>query len=461
MFSSGEYHFGSVALRAGRSNTVLSYGDLESWVLLNRSLLRTLSPPIVVFQFCPTSLGAIASYIACLQERIPLALCDSDVQHREKLLTAYAPNALILPTSMPAPLDYTFVGILAGGFSALWQRSKGYQVTPNPQLALLLATSGSTGDPKFVRLSLANLESNARSISEYLGIHADDVALQTLPMHYSYGLSVINSHLIAGATVVLPESSFVSPQFWTVARDCQCTSFAGVPYMYETLFKLGVVPTKQSTIRTMTQAGGALKSDLVKHFHHSAEKNRSRFIVMYGQTEATARISYVPATRLIEKSDSVGIPIPRGKMWLEPTADGAKQLFYSGPNVMLGYASTPSDFALGDQLGGVLATGDLAEVDSEGFFKITGRLNRFAKILGKRINLANVEADASRFCAGRIAAMECSDAIKLVVESSVDIEAMRTYVSRMLALPRSLISIKSVDSLPTTSSGKINYHLLP
>ena len=183
-------------------------------------------------------------------------------------------------------------------------------------------------------------------------------------MHYSYGLSVLNSHLVAGGTVVLTPHSFMRPEFWRDADQERATSFAGVPYMYETLHRLRFDPARHPTLRTFTQAGGALRRDLIAHFHGRVTEAGARLVVMYGQTEATARISYVPPERLGEKIGSIGIPIPGGTLRLERVEGletGASELVYEGENVMLGYAESLADLGLGDVQQGVLRTGDLGD----------------------------------------------------------------------------------------------------
>jgi acyl-coenzyme A synthetase/AMP-(fatty) acid ligase len=354
---------------------------------------------------------------------------------------------------------------MAGGELNLWQNADGvYNVSPHKELALLLPTSGSTGDAKMVRLSYANIETNARSIAKYLDIKPGEVAIQSLPMHYSYGLSVLNSHLISGAAVAITSYSFMRPEFWRVFDEYGCTSFAGVPYMYETLHRLRMNPADRPTLRTLTQAGGHLKIDHVKHFNDLAASKGAKLFVMYGQTEATARISYVPAERLVEKLGSIGVAIPGGKLWVEPVEGDAtaRQLFYSGPNVMLGYASEPADLARGDEQKGVLATGDLAECDTDGYFRITGRLARFAKLFGKRINLASVEIEVEQHFGVRVAALDGGDKLRIFVEADTG-EAtgkIKAHLAALLGVPPLAIQPAHIDKLPLTASGKKDYKAL-
>jgi acyl-CoA synthetase (AMP-forming)/AMP-acid ligase II len=289
--------------------------------------------------------------------------------------------------------------------------------------------------------------------------------VQSLPMHYSYGLSVLNSHLLAGGTVVLTPHSFIRPEFWRDADEERATSFAGVPYMYETLHRLRFEPARHPTLRTFTQAGGALRRDLIAHFHVRATEAGARLVVMYGQTEATARISYVPPERLAEKIGTIGVPIPGGSLRLEPlegAAGPAAQLVYEGGNVMLGYAETPADLGLGDVLRGVLRTGDLATVDDDGYFTVVGRLKRFAKLFGRRVSLEDVERELESTFPLRAIATEAGErlAVFVAVDGAVGDGVVAAHLARFLAVPPSAILVRGVADLPLTATGKKDYKAL-
>jgi acyl-CoA synthetase (AMP-forming)/AMP-acid ligase II len=279
-------------------------------------------------------------------------------------------------------------------------------------------------------------------------------------MFYSYGLSVLNSHLLAGGSIVLTPHSFMRPEFWRDADEQQVTSFAGVPYMYETLHRLRFDPARHPSIRTFTQAGGALRRDLIAHFHDRATRANARLFVMYGQTEATARISYVPPEQLSSKLGSIGVPIPGGRLWLEPVeSSGVAQLVYQGPNVMLGYADSPADLALGDIQQGVLHTGDLATVDQDGYFTVVGRLKRFAKLFGRRVSLEDIERELESVFPVRAMATDAGErlAVHVAADGAVADGDLVAHLARFLAVPPAAISIRRVRELPLTTSGKKDY----
>jgi len=407
--------------------------------------------------------GSIVLYLACLQAGIPLCLADPRPEPLARLVEAYRPELLLLPDGFAVPPGYRVHEVLFAGYR-VWRREAGGERTLHPDLALLLTTSGSTGSPKLVRLTARNLASNAIAIVNYLGIGPGERAIASLPVHYSYGLSVLNSHLSAGASVVLTPHSFMRPEFWSVFDSERCTGFAGVPYMYETLHRLRFDPSRHPTLRTLTQAGGGLRPELIAHYQQLATTHGLRFFVMYGQTEATARISYVPPERLSLKIGSIGVAIPDGRLRLEPVEDspGLMELVYEGPNVMMGYAEGPDDLALGDRLGGVLRTGDLGSVDEDGYFRVTGRLTRFAKLFGRRVSLQDIEQSLEDAFAVRVAASDGGDRIVIHTErlGEVDLESVTRHLAGILSVPPTAIVIRPVERLPRTASGKKDYRAL-
>ena len=238
------------------------------------------------------------------------------------------------------------------------ERRAGTRHDLHADLALLLSTSGSTGSPKLVRLSYENLDSNAESIAEYLDIDSADRAMTSLPLSYCYGLSVLHSHLTRGAAVIVTGLSVVDPGFWDLARTAQATAFAGVPYTFELLDRVGFADLDLPSLRYVTQAGGKLGADQVRKFAELGRRRGWDLVVMYGQTEATARMAYLPVDRVLDAPEAIGVPIPGGRF----TIDDDGELIYHGPNVMLGYAESAEDFALGPHRSIALRTGDLARL---------------------------------------------------------------------------------------------------
>ncbi|MDZ7577442.1 MAG: AMP-binding protein [Candidatus Nanopelagicales bacterium] len=315
----------------------------------------------------------------------------------------------------------------------------------HPDLALLLSTSGSTGSPKLVRLSAENLDSNAHAIAKYLSLDASDRAITTLPIAYCYGLSVVTSHMCVGAGIILTNLSVVDECFWILAEREHATTIAGVPHTFELLERTGFHDRDLPSIRRLTQAGGRMPPDRVRRFAQSAAWD---LYVMYGQTEATARMAYLPPHLASTSPETVGVPIPGGSVRIDPETG---ELIYSGPNVMLGYAEKPEDLSRGRDIA-ELRTGDLARVNRQGLIEITGRTGRIAKVFGLRIDLTRVEAKL-----GGAVATAVDSRLVVTAEGNLnpdDLEQLAVRCATTAGIPSCSVTAHSVAELPRLANGK-------
>lgn len=419
----------------------------------------------LAFLFCDNSYSSVLVYLSMLRggHAVFLANGKMDASLKANLVRVYRPDLI-----WSIDLSDCFDGYdeSSGNDKFAFHIKKRQERTEiHPDLALLLSTSGTTGSPKLVRLSHKNIQANAESIVDYLKITKDERAITTLPLHYSYGLSVLHSHLLAGATLVCTNQSVIAKAFWEVFREQSCTSIAGVPFTYQMLDRLRFDRMELPSLRTITQAGGRLDNERIQKFSDIAQQKNIRFFVMYGETEATARISYVQYSVLPEKIGSIGIPIPGGAMSIfyegkettEPDIEG--ELVYKGDNVMMGYAENCADLARGDEMNGVLHTGDLAYRDQGGYFFVTGRMKRFLKIFGLRLNLDDVEETLEYHLSKAVACAGNDDELKLIVETKdpKDLEEACDYVVDLYQLHHSVVHAANIDILPRTSSGKKDY----
>lgn len=444
-----------------------SWVELESAVRAIAASLKS-SRKQLVFLLCRNDAATVLAYLAAIEAGHAVALLDAalSAEFQQRLIALYTPDLLICSTT-PGPLDgYDFSTISEHPAIHLGRRREMPEGEIHPELALLLSTSGSTGTPKFVRLTRGNVESNAHSIREALGITAADRPISSLPIHYSYGLSVVNSHLAAGAEVVLTHEGSIAPRFWEAFRNYGCTTFSGVPYSYQILQRLDFEKLNVPSLTTLTQAGGKLHTDLVAKFHAMIERRGGRMFVMYGQTEATARIAVLPAGRLGEKLGSAGQAIPggalaiRGEAGLTREAGITGEVVYLGPNVMMGYAQSRADLALGDTLGGCLHTGDVGYLDEEGFLYLSGRQKRDAKVFGLRLNMDEIE-DMMRLH-GPTAVLSKGEHLILFCEHG-DAELFSQYsreLSSRLKLHASAFQFRRVEKLPLNANGKVDYRQL-
>jgi acyl-CoA synthetase (AMP-forming)/AMP-acid ligase II len=403
---------------------------------------------------CAASLaGPVRSLVACL--------CRADAPSVIGYLGVLAADHAVMmldasadPATIRRLLDlYQAEWVLDGGTC---ERLRHAGRPLHEALTLLLSTSGSTGSPKYVRLSGRGLDANAGQIVQALGIAPGERAAQVLPLYYSYGLSVLNSHLLAGACVVLPGASLVRQRFWEVMKEHGCTSLAGVPFTYAILDRIGFENFTLPDLRTLTQAGGRMEPATVLRFGRHMAARDGRLFVMYGQTEATARIACLPPDRVLDKPDRVGLAVPCGHLSIAD--DG--ELIYLGPNVMLGYARGREDLARGDDNRGRLATGDLARVDDEGFYSIIGRKRRIAKLSGQRVNLDELETMLAPH--GKVAALEAAGQL-ILARATGEAPAgddLAQRVRDLIGVPSRFIRVVDVGRLPRTSSGKIDYAAL-
>lgn len=327
----------------------------------------------------------------------------------------------------------------------------------HPDLALLLSTSGSTGAPKLVRQSREAVLANARSIAEYLRICESDRAITTLPPHYCYGLSVIHSHLLEGASVVLNTDSVSTPEFWDRAAAHEVTTFAAVPHTVELIERAGLdLLDRLTRLRYLTQAGGRLAPDAVRRVAAYLESRDAELVVMYGQTEATARMGYLPPQLARSRAGAIGIAIPGGSFRVDRPAGAAPEepgeLVYAGPNVMMGYARTSADLARGPELT-ELRTGDLARIADDGLVEIVGRMGREAKIFGHRIDLGRVE---SVLADGGFDAWCVGEPDRLVVVARAQSPELVSAAAAASGLPVSAVEVLVVVEPPRTSAGKID-----
>jgi len=404
----------------------------------------------LVFLMGGNTVGLISAYIGAMRGSHTVHFLDpSKPADNDQLIKLYAPNALIYATDY----DYTIAS------------HNPDQIVLHPDLSVLLSTSGSTGSSKFVKLSHGNVASNTASIVAYLDLDPEDRAITTLKPFYSYGFSVINTHLNIGASLLLSEYSVQDPEFWQAVKRHQASNLPGVPHTFQTIYAQKTQLSDYTSLRFMTQAGGKLGADLVTHFAREGETHGFDFFVMYGQTEAAPRISYLPPELALQNPASIGKAVPGGKLWLidpqgrKVSKTGVEgELVYSGPNVMIGYASESQDLANYEHHD-MLFTGDLAIQKNSGLFEITGRSSRIVKPFGLRISLDEIESIASDLF-GPAVAVSHGDEIRLFFENRANTVEVQKALAGRTGLPALTFMITSDATIPRLSSGKPDYRSL-
>jgi len=440
--------------------TSYTYHDLDNFT---QELSKCMMSRSLCFILCSNTIGSLVGYLSALRSDTVALLLNKDIENEllQNLIDVYKPAYLWLPVEKNT--HYEGLECFSDWKYSLLKLNNSF-VEIGKELSLLLTTSGTTGSPKLVRLSKKNLVANADSIIKYLHINENEKAVTSLPMYYSFGLSVINSHLKVGATLLLTDYSYIQKEFWDFVIDNGITSFAGVPYTYEILEKMRFWRRNIPTLKTMTQAGGKLNNNLIEHFAINAREKDIDFYVMYGQTEATARMSYLPASKTLEKLGSIGVSIPNGRF--EVVGDSGVinnphvvgELVYKGENVCLGYAESLSDLQKGDENASILYTGDLAYFDEDGYYYIAGRKKRFLKLYGNRVSLDNVESLLKGKYVNVDFACVGTDDKMIVYTTSMDLNAdILSYLLEKLQLNKNAFEIRRIDVIPHSDSGKVQY----
>ena len=389
-------------------------------------------------------LPSVVWYLGALKAGHAVLLSGSD--HADALAAVHRPDVVVRA---------------GGGDATVVERVSGTSHDLHPDLAVLLSTSGSTGSPKLVRLSHRNIDANASAIATSLGLTDADRSITTLPMHYCYGLSVLHSHLAAGASVVLSAASVVDPCFWEAVHEHEVTNFAGVPHTFELLDRVGIDQRDLPHLRFLTQAGGRMDPETVRRFAAIGASQGWDLYVMYGQTEATARMAYLPPELASSRPGAVGVAVPGGSFRLEPfegcgPAEG--EVVYAGPNVMMGYAEGPDDLASGVETD-ELRTGDIGRFGDDGLLEIVGRRRDFVKPFGLRIDLGALDgllagAGLDARCAGD------DRGIAIAVRGGPDPARVAALVRERTGLPTGAVAVATVDDFPRLATGKLDRRTL-
>lgn len=330
---------------------------------------------------------------------------------------------------------------------------------------LLLTTSGSTGSAKTAQLGMSGVLCNVNDIIYGLNIAPEDRALLSLPLFYTYGLSILNSHLLAGASVFVTRANFLQRNFVDHLSEAQVSAVSGVPSTYEAMLRLGFFESSSASIRRFDQAGGKLQPAIVRKIAFATKKCSQTFQPMYGQTEATARIAIMPSHLVEAFPEFVGEAIRSSKVSLGSNAD-SNEIVVTSPSVMRGYAACRSDLEKSDELKGLLATGDLGHIEN-GLIRIVGRLKRIVKYRGIRMSLDDIEARLRDMFSDRNIAVVAQD------------EKVRVYVERAGSLALSVVDqhrvqgivkgigisdadyrVIELDAMPLLENGKIDYRAL-
>jgi len=442
---------------------IVKYSEL---ITKGEKMSKQIPKRSLTFILCENNIDTIIAYVGFMRSKNVVCLLDQNINDEllKSIIDVYQPSFIF--SNKKKIIKNTNKYRLENSF--LYENKKFVNYKINKKLALLLSTSGTTGSKKLVRLSYQNLYSNSKSIIQYLNLNKNDKAITTLPMHYTYGLSIINTHLCVGAKLILTKKTIIERNFWNLINVHKVTNFGGVPFTFEILKKIKFQNLSLPSLKHITQAGGKLKKELSIEFEKILGKKRIKFFRMYGSTEATSRMAYMPANLNKKHPESIGFAIPGGKLWLQDkkkkkisSTNTVGEIVYKGSNVCLGYANSKKDLKRGDKNKGILLTGDLGTIDQNKLIFIIGRKKRFLKVFGLRVNLDELETILNNLgykclCSGVDNKLKIYFLKKFKKDSSDVIEK----ISNITKINKSVFKIEFIDKFPRNQSGKILYNKL-
>jgi long-chain acyl-CoA synthetase len=392
--------------------------------------------------------------MACLLSDIPIALVPEEILNsKEKLSRQIGINQWIsagLDAKSPFGMELTFTN---------YSFTREEDIKVNKNIAVLLFTSGSTGEANAVALSFDSVKINALQIVDALGINTGVRTALSLSASYSYGFSLITTTMCVSGTLFVTEATVLERNFWNQIEFNRIEQFAGVPWTYHAIKRSRIDLSVFKDLKLVTQAGGNLSVDVRQHFHNQLDHVGKEFIVMYGQTEASPRMSVMPHHLLPEAWDSAGIALKGSTFEILGDNDDS-EIVFKGPNVALGTIKSIKDLEAEDQLNGILHTGDVGHITNEGFLRIVGRIKRIAKVNGKRISLDEVERliPINTVCVSLPHAN--SEKIFVCIDSQSSYEAnldIGDALASQLGLRKSDFQITFLENIPLLASGKVDY----
>jgi len=464
LFKSFGSHANKIAICDGE-NISLTYKEI---LIEFNKIKKQIKPKSLVLIVSENTIGSLLAYIFCIINNHVAIIADVKTARINilKIFKNYKPNYIFLSTKNKSIFNKKCIEKYNFFNEVLLKNKVNRKINLNKNLSLLLPTSGSMRSVKFVKLSRTNLKYNADTIIRYLKINKKDTTITNLPISYSYMLSIINTHFEKGGSIIISNYSLIEKKFWQILKKNKITSFNGVPYTYEILSKIGLKNIKNNTLRYLTHAGGKLEKENLKEIINFCKKNKLKFFSMYGQTEASPRISYLKPEFLKRKLGSIGQGIPGNKLYiidnnekkiLEPFKEG--EIVCEGKNVFMGYSKNFRDLINDNEKNYKLNTGDLGYFDRDGFFYITSRKSKIAKIFGNRVDIGALE-NLMKKKGYKIACLSNDKKIIIFIEKKYNKTSLINYISKITNLNIRSFELIKLKYFPRTSNNKISYNEL-
>ena len=446
------------------NNEFILYNDLIKKI---ENFSANIKKRSLIFLQCKNSFESIVGYLGSIKSNCVVSLIDDKISDDLflKLVNKYHPDFIFFEKKSIKKLNNFSVAYSFGSYELLVVKKK-IEKKLNDKLSLLISTSGSTGTSKLVRQSTDNLNYNTNSIVKYLDISQTDIAMTTLPMSYVYGLSIINTHLNQGASIVLNSKSVLEKEFWNSLQKNKVSNFGGVPHTYSILEKINFKNYNLESLKYTTQAGGKINKKTAENVVKIYNSLDIKLYLMYGAAEATARMSYLPWEN-INKLESIGKAIPGGEFFLKDSnskiineTNTHGELIYKGKNVSMGYAENLEDLSKGDENKGTLETGDIAYKDKDNCYYLVGRKDRYIKIYGMRINLQELEDIISKFDFENICMQDQDkeNTINVFIKDKFEFKELKKIITSVTKIHPSVFVFKTVKNFPLNRNSKISYN---
>ena len=441
------------------SEHIVTYGDI---VAITKELSEKKIPRSIIFCLCENCVGSLVGYIAFENNlQVPLLLsAKMDVELRNKLDQIYLPSYYWIPKEMKKEVSGNIIYEI---YDYILVKTQNEPYLINEKLSLLLTTSGSTGSPKLVRHKYGNLEENALNVAKAFKWSEEEIGICDLPMNYTMGLNVINSHLVVGASVLIMKKNLMDPEFWNFIKVNEGTNFCGVPFSYEVMRRIGFDRMELPKLHTLAEGGGKLTDNMFKWIANYCDNNKKRFCATFGTSETSARMSLLSPELSLQKIGSIGKAIPKGELFLIDeilNEDGSYigELGYRGPNVTMGYALCKEDLLKEDEFNGEYHTGDIARRDKEGFYYIVGRKGRFLKLFGVRVSLDEVERILkTQYPSSDFVCTGDDKRMKVFITDSKIEKQIIPYISRKTNIHSSAFKVYVINEIPRNEYGKIKF----
>nr|WP_294922413.1 AMP-binding protein [uncultured Flavobacterium sp.] len=409
----------------------------------------------VVFIYNDNQLPTIETFLNFYQKKYTVALLNVGLhaKFKQNLEEEYLPAYIYDPTRVSVEgYDLKKVSETISLFKK-WE-IKLYPI--HADVKLLMSTSGTTGSPKFVKISDHNLVQNALSIMEYMPITEHDVVPLNVPINFVYGFSIFTTNCIKADTIVCTDRDVLQKEFWSDLTQYGYSTLSGVPYFYELLQRFGFFRKDTPSLRYLTHTGGMLNKELANVISEYSRQFNKQFFAQYGQTEASGRMAYLPPEDFQEKGTSIGFAVKNGRFEID---ENTSELIYYGPNVSGGYANNIFDLQDYNDTD-KLFTGDLAERDEAGYYHIKGRIKRIIKLFGVRLNLDEVEVLLKNELGGQtFICISVQDKYLGIIHQDEFLlrETITQVLKEKLGLHASSLKTYYLEDVPLTVNGKVNY----